>query len=571
MLIEGALVFNAYRRRFEEKSVLVHGPTIAAVVPPGVLRAENGDSVVDARGAYLAPGLVDVHMHIESSMTSPSEFARAVLPLGTTTVVAEPHEIANVFGLEGIRAFMAEKTELDIFYGIPSSVPSAGPGLETSGGSIGPDEVEALAADPRVLCLGEVMRARELSDPGMNCAKASLERFRRARPFSPIEGHCPVLRGLELQAFVAAGVWSDHTKQSPESIREKVDAGMFIELQRKSIDEDNVAAIVEDGLFEQLCIVTDDVLPDRLIERGHLGSNVALAVRCGMRPEDALYCATYVPARHMGLRDRGAIAPGRIADLIMLDDLESFAPRAVYKAGRLVEAANARRSSASVPSFPKPFYESIKREPLSVRDFEARAPISEGEIDCATIRVSPDATATRRGSARLLVRRGRALWREAGLSLAAVVERYGRGEPIRPAFLEGTLSAELDEGAVATSWSHDSHNILVAGRSESDMATAANAVIAMQGGYAVARGGRVVASARLRVGGIVSEAPIEDLARDVREVREAMRGLGYKHYDEIMSFSTLALLASPSLKLSDKGLVDTVSQRLVEVYELPHP
>lgn len=564
MIIEGARVFNVYRRRFEEKSVLVRGGIFVEVErgldPPA------GEERLDASGAWLVPGLVDIHMHIESSMTIPSEFSRAVLPFGTTTIVADPHEIANVFGLAGIKAFMAERTMLDIFYGIPSSVPSTSATLETTGGLIGPEELAELCLNDRVLCLGEVMNAKELLEGGNTRTRLLLERFRRERPFSPIEGHCPALSGRALAVFIAAGIWSDHTQQTPESIAEKIDMGMFIELQRKSIDEANIGAIVEAGLYEHVCLVTDDVMPDRLVQ-GHLNCNVMRAIEAGMQSEDAIYCATYTPSRHMGLRDRGAIAPGRKADFVLLDELRSFSIRTVYKDGVLVAPGEGSRNVGLVSSFPASFYSSIRRGDVSESDFEAHRPHSEKEVDCVTIKINPSTTTTGRGSVRCAVREGIVQWKEVGLSLLAVIERYGHDAPIPLAFVEGGLS---EDGAISTSWAHDHHNILVIGRSTHDMVLAVNALIDEQGGYLVTRSGMIVANARLPLGGIVSDAPLESLAADIGEVRKAMRELGYRHTDEIMSFSTLSLLASPSLKMSDKGLIDTRTQTVVESYELPH-
>lgn len=576
MLIHGARVFNVYRRRFEVRSVLVRDGLFAAVsaeiaVPPGELR-------LDAAGAYLVPGLVDIHMHIESSMTTPAEFSRAALPRGTTTVVADPHEIANVFGPEGIRAFMAQKTDIDIFYGLPSSVPSTNAELETTGGKIGSAEISELAADDRVVCLGEVMNAAELVAPGDTPTKRLLGAFRAAKPYAPIEGHCPRISGAELSAFIASGVWADHTQQTAASILEKVDAGMFIELQRKSITEENIRAVVDNGLYERVCLVTDDVMPDHLVD-GHLDRVVALAIERGLSPEDAVYLATHTPSRHMGLRDRGAVAPGRIADFILLDDLAGFRIRAVYKRGKLVPEAGAQPTEAarggqvSGAAFPPHFYASVRRAPLSAEDFAARPPArydadaAGGEIDCVAVAIDPKSNFTDRALVRCGVREGLVDWKSAGLCLAAAVERYGRGAPVRPVFVKGALTGE---GAVATTWAHDHHNLLVLGSNEADMAAAANAVIAEQGGYLVVRGGAVVANAPLPVGGIVSEAPIAELAESIRSVREAMRELGYAHVNEIMSFSTLSLLVSPRLKISDKGLVDVKAQTLVENYEFPY-
>ncbi|MDR1637542.1 MAG: amidohydrolase family protein [Treponema sp.] len=602
MLIRGARVFNVYRRIFEEKEVLLRGGIFRDIGENiGEKLPAEGEEELDAGGLYLIPGLVDIHMHIESSMTIPGEFSRAVLPAGTCTVVADPHEIANVFGIEGIRRFMEARTPLDIFYGIPSSVPSTNPSLETTGGSIGPEEIAALAKDPRILCLGEIMNAKELcselcsepspvSGPGSpapggrkNRTREILAAFRRERPFFPLEGHCPHLRGSELSAFIAAGVWSDHTLQDPESILEKVSKGMFLEIQRKSLTPENVKTMVENRLFEHLALVTDDVMPDEL-EEGHLNLLVKRAVELGMRPEDAICCATYTPSRHIGLRDRGAIAPGRIGDFVLLRDLGSFEIAGVYKGGMAVgkdgEPATERRPGAAPDkpegrknpenrektSFPPHFYTSIRRAPLEAADFTPPLPqgFREDSINCVSIIPSPHSTATRRGRVNCRVSSGKLRWQEAGLSLLAVAERYGKGEPPALALTEWPL---LKKGAIASSWAHDHHNLLILGNNEADMALAANRIIALQGGLAVAVEGRVTAEARLRVGGIVSDDPLPLLASQIRRVREAMIDLGYNRENAIMSFGTLSLLVSPELKISDQGIVDVKNQRILGFYE----
>jgi adenine deaminase len=586
MLIRGGRVFNVYRKIFEEKDVLIRNGIFWDIGEK--LPAKEGEEKLDAAGLYLIPGLVDIHMHIESSMTSPWEFSGAVLPAGTCTVVADPHEIANVFGIEGIWRFMEAKTSLDIFYGIPSSVPSTNPSLETTGGLIGPEEVAALAKDPRVLCLGEMMNAKELSsEPGSesgsgsekNRAREILAAFRRERPFFPVEGHCPHLKGSELSAFIAAGVWSDHTLQDPESILEKASKGMFLEIQRKSLTKENIKTIVENRLFEHLALVTDDVMPDEL-EEGHLNLLVRQAVGLGMRVEDAIYCASYTPSRHIGLRDRGAVAPGRIGDFILLRDPESFEIAGVYKRGLAVgkdgellcpkgsaapDKPAGREVRESLP-FPPQFYTSIRREPLEAADLTPPLPrdFRGDSIDCVSIIPSPHSTATKRGRVSCKVSSGKLRWQEAGLSLLAVAERYGKRVPVRFALTEWKL---LKRGAIASSWAHDHHNLLILGNNEADMVLAANRIIALQGGIAVAVNGAIAAEARLQVGGIVSDEPLPVLAARIRRVREAMIDLGYNRENPIMSFGTLSLLVSPELKLSDKGIVDVKSQTIVGFYE----
>jgi adenine deaminase len=564
MLIEGALVFNAYRRLFEKKSVLLREGIfidVAEHIDPG-----PGEERVIAEGLWMIPGLVDIHLHIESSMTTPEEFSRAVLPYGTCTAVADPHEIANVFGAEGIRRFMDAATEMDIFYGLPSSVPATSARLETTGGCIGPAEIAELAADSRVVCLGEVMNARELCAEDDTRSKQILRAFTRARPRFPVEGHCPKISGAALSAFIAAGVWSDHTQQSPDLMLEKIDKGMFIELQRKSLSPENIRTVIEKNLFEHIAFVTDDVMPDEL-QHGHLNLLVKKAVSLGMRSEDAVYCAAFTPSRHMGLRDRGVVAPGRIADFILLRDIKTFEIDTVYKRGNPVtEKPFAGNIPAkTVLAFPSHFYTGIRRKPLCPADFRPSLPAGfSGEtIGCVTLCIEAASTFTRRGRAVCAVREGRLQWKEQGLSLIAVLERYGHEAPPGFALGQGIIQGD---GAIASSWAHDHHNILVLGTNEEDMALAANTIIAQQGGFVVVTQGRITGNIKLDIGGIISSEPVEILSESVRQVRLAMRELGYKNQNELMSFGTLSLLVSPDIKVSDKGLVDVRAQKFLDIY-----
>jgi adenine deaminase len=584
MLIEGALVFNVFRRIFERKSVLVREGIFVDVAER--IEAGPGEERVSAEGLWMIPGLVDIHLHIESSMTFPGEFSRAALPFGTCTAVADPHEIANVFGAEGVRQFMNAPARMDIFYALPSSVPSTNARLETTGGSIGPEEIAELATDSRVVCLGEVMNARELCADGDNRTKQILRSFARScsrfpaplpapapaplpaplpAPMPIIEGHCPKISGPALSAFIAAGVRADHTQQTPELMLEKIDKGMFIELQRKSLGAENIRTVVEHNLFEHVALVTDDVMPDELA-RGHLNLLVREAVARGMRPEDAVYCATYTPSRHMGLRDRGAIAPGRIADCVLLRDMNTFEIDSVYKRGKLVGGEDTARESA--PAFPPHFYTSVKRKTTKPSDFQPPLPpgFSGGTADCVTLRIEEASTFTRRGRAACPVKDGQLQWQQPGLSLIAVAERYGHEAPLSFALGEGIITGN---GAIAASWAHDHHNILALGTSGEDMALAVNTVIRQQGGFVVVNRGRVTGNIKLDIGGIISSAPMEQLAASVRQTRLAMRELGYKNRNELMSFSTLSLLVSPDIKISDKGLINVPAQERINLFHLP--
>ena len=560
-VVKDAWVFMTYRQCFEKRDVAVAGEKIYAVSPaicyPDV-------TTIDGSGMYMIPGLVDIHMHIESSMTYPAEFSRITLPYGVTTVVADAHEIANVFGMDGIRWFMGQETKLDIFYAIPSSVPATNDSLETSGAGIGEAQVRELARDSRVLCLGEVMNFKDLTSDGDTLIKrlVGICRGRDIRDSIRIEGHCPKISGEDLCRFIYEGVDADHTQQTPGSVLEKTDMGMFMELQHKSLTPEVVDTVCRHGLYENVALITDDTMPDQLL-KGQLNQIVGHAVKNGMPVEKAIYCATFTPARRMHLDDRGMIGPGKLADFVLLRDLEHFQPAAVFKRGELVYG---ERLGTDYASIPEAFYHSVNCNRAMEEDFRLKTDKPCSRVKVNVMKIQAHGTFTSRVIRELDVKDGAICWKEAGLSLAVMFERYGKNGNISFGLVEGALRKP---GAIATTWSHDSHNLLVLGTCEQDMAAAQNRVIELQGGYVAAEHGRVMAEARLPVGGILYDGPVEELASDLGRVRQAMRELGYENNNEIMSMSTLGLPVSPELKLTDYGLLDVRSQEprpLIEEY-----
>ena len=587
-VVKDAWVFMTYRQCFEKRDVAVAGEKIYAVSPaicyPDV-------TMVDGSGMYMIPGLVDIHMHIESSMTYPAEFSRITLPYGVTTVVADAHEIANVFGLDGIQWFMGQETKLDIFYAIPSSVPATNDSLETSGAGIGEEQVRELLRDGRVLCLGEVMNFKDLTSDGDTLIKrlVGICRGRDIRDSIRIEGHCPKISGEDLCRFIYEGVDADHTQQTPGSVLEKTDMGMFMELQHKSLTPEVVDTVCRHGLYENVALITDDTMPDQLL-KGQLNQIVGHAVKNGMPVEKAIYCATFTPARRMHLDDRGMIGPGKLADFVLLRDLERFQPAAVFKRGELVygerwgagygahmagEADAAGEVDISVgnagkpagkrdASIPEAFYHSVNCNRAMAEDFLLKTDKPCSRVKVNVMKIQTHGTFTSRVVRELDVKDGVICWKAAGLSLAVMFERYGKNGNISFGLAEGALKKP---GAIATTWSHDSHNLLVLGTCEQDMAAAQNRIIELQGGYAAAEHGLVTAEARLPVGGILYDGPVEELASDLGRVRQVMRNLGYENNNEIMSMSTLGLPVSPELKLTDYGLLDVRTQEPVPLIE----
>jgi adenine deaminase len=563
LIIKNVQVFNAYYKKFLNRDVAVIEGKVFHLSEVGSMELHS-EKVVDGNGKYLIPGLIDIHMHIESSMTTPIEFAKAVVSHGVTTVVADPHEIANVFGLEGIKAMTAVKCNdlVDIFYGIPSSVPSTSFELETSGGNIDVEQVESLLKMEDIVCLGEVMNFKELVLNKSSKINNIIDFIREKSPDLVIEGHCPRILGLELSKYIYSGVDGDHTHQTVQSLEEKIQNGMFIEIQEKSMTKENIDYLIENNLYEHFCLVTDDVMADNLI-RGHLNGLVKKAVKMGMPQEMAIYVSTYTPARRMRLLDRGSIAPGKKADFILLDNIENFSICAVYKNGVEVTEEVINKYNDSSSSFPAHFYNSVKLQKLSSLDFSVSAPEGGTEALCRIMKVQSSSTFTEEVFDNIDVDNGELKWQISKYCLISVFERYNKNRSRAYGLVGGDV---ISRGAVATTYAHDSHNLIVMGKSAEDMAMAANWVTENKGGICVVEEGKVLASLELPVGGILSEEPITILAEKLKAVREALKHLGYNHSNEIMSLSTLSLIVSPALKISDKGLIKVNNQEIVSLF-----
>jgi adenine deaminase len=562
LAILNARVFNTFTKTFEKKNVFILGDKFYYITAE---QFENLQAVevVDANNQYLVPGLIDIHMHIESSMTSPSIFSEAVLTHGVTTVVADAHEIANVFGMEGLEAFFSQPSAMDIFYAIPSSVPSTTPELETTGGFIGVEEVKQLLQHPKVIALGEAMNFNGIVNEPDSLIRQILHAVQTEMPLMPLEGHVPRVSGLELSKFLYAGITADHTHQSPESIYEKITNGMFLEFQKKSITPENIRVVVENHFYEYMAIITDDVMADDLL-KGHLDANVRLAIFSGMPAEQAIYCATYTPARRMGFQDRGAIVPGFKADFLLLNDVGSFEIGAVYKDGKMVHKRGNDISYPAVkPDFPEHFYKSLHCRVLTLEDLRFKVKASEKAV-VNVIQISEVGTFTEHVQREVRVADGLLDWENSGLALIVVMERYGKTGNIAYGFVDKAL---YEKGAVATTWAHDHHNLMVMGTSSEDIVVAQKQILDMQGGYVVAQAGKLQAVCPLPVGGIISDAPVQELGAQLKEVRQAMNRLGYRNSNEIMSFSTLSLPVSPVIKITDKGMMNVRSQMMIPLVE----
>ncbi|MBW4082419.1 adenine deaminase C-terminal domain-containing protein [Paenibacillus sp. S150] len=559
-LILNAKVYNSYYKRFEHANVAVKDGRFLYIGPLGE-ETFTAQEVIRAEGLYMVPGLIDIHLHIESTMITPETFSYGILRHGVTTIVPEPHEMANVFGVEGVHKMIraSRDCQVDMFYSIPSSVPATP--LETTGGSIEIEDIDELMETERMICLGEVMNYVDVIRDPDGKSNRILQHVRSRYPGLVIEGHTPKLLDLDLHRLIYAGIDSDHTHQSIEGLKARIAAGMFIEIQEKSMTPEVVDYLLRHPVSEHFCFVTDDVMTDSLVKTGHLDHLVRKAVAMGMAPEDALYAATFTPARRMKLDDRGVIAPNKTADYLLLSDLSSFAIEAVYKrGGRVYDRKLPLPQPETGPRFPAHFYRSVQLTPLSAADFAVPSELPDGRCGSRVMMVNSISTFTEEKHAEAVVKEGLLEWQKSGYGLIATFERYGKNGNRAYGLIGGDT---ITRGAIATTYSHDNHNLLVVGHDPEDMAAAANAVIAAQGGFCVVAGGEVLALLALPVGGILTEAPLEETAERVQELRKAMESLGYNHYNPIMSISTHSLPVSPALKITDHGLIDVGTGRVV--------
>jgi adenine deaminase len=556
VLIAGGRLLDVVTGVIREADIGLVGPLIASVHPPATRR--DAADIVDATGTTIAPGLIDTHMHIESSMVIPAAYAAAVLPRGVTTVVWDPHEFGNVHGLDGVRWAIDASRDLPlrVILLAPSCVPSA-PGLEVSGADFDAAVVAEMLRWPEIGGVAEVMNMRGVidGDPRMS---AIVNAGRLSGKL--VCGHARGLDGSDLNAFLAAGVSSDHELTSSADLVQKLAAGLTIEL-RGSHDhllQEFVAALNGIGhLPSTVTLCTDDVFPDELQDGGGLDDVMRRLVRYGMKPEWTLRAATFNAAQRLNRSDLGLVAAGRRADIVLFKDLVDFETRAVVANGHIV-SRNGKMDMDIAACDSAPLRESVKLPVLVENDF--RVPAEGDRVRVATID-RPRFTSW--GEADTVVEDGFVL-PPAGSAMIAVAHRHGKtdGRP-RVGFLTGWGEWR---GAFCTTVSHDSHNLTVFGGNARDMAVAANAVISAGGGMAVAKDGEIKAVLPLPLSGLVTEAPLEDTAAGFRDIRKAMETIvdwkpPYLVFKACFG-ATLACNVGPHQ--TDQGIADVLTGKVLD-------
>ncbi len=561
LLIKNAKVFNTYLKKFIPADVSVKDGRFY-YIDRKQETAFQAEALLDAGGKYMIPGLIDIHMHIESSMLTPEPFGNCVAACGVTTIVSEPHEMANVKGTRGVLEMIsaAKNAPIDIFYGIPSSVPSTDERLETTGGIIDCSAMKHLLSEDDVVCVGEIMNYRQIIRENDLEITKFLRYLREEHPGYVIEGHCPSLLDLDLARFLYLGIDGDHTEHTLEEVKQRIENGMFFEIQDKMLLPEVLQYIRENQLYEYCGFVTDDTMADVLYEKGHLNHVVQKAVEAGFPMEMAVYCATYTPARRMHLYDRGAIAPGKLADFVLLEDPAVLSPLCVYKNGVQIFSRKNRREQQASYRFPEDFYQSVCLPQVTLADFRVRTDSDKEEVTVRVIEIHPDRTQTTEKLVTMPVKDHVLEWKGSGCLLAMVLERHGKNGNIGYGFITGSC---LKKGTVAATYFHDHHNLFVAGDNPEDMLLAVRRIQELQGGCLTVKDGRILAELPLPVCGILSDRGVEEAALGLKAVRESLEELGYRHGNPIMSLGTLGLPVSPALKLTDMGLVDVKKSAVV--------
>ncbi len=535
LVIRGGRVFSAFTREWLEDDLAIADGAVAG------LGEYEGKETLDASGRYLVPGFIDAHMHLESSKLLVDEFARLVLPLGTTAVVVDPHEIANVLGTDGVHwlADLCTDLPLDVFFMASSSVPASV--FESPRRPLGPGDLEGLLRRRRVLGLAEMMNF-----PGV-VAGSETELEKLALPGAThVDGHAPTLLGKGLNAYAAAGIRSDHEMSTIEEGRERLRAGMWV-LIREASGARNLHALlplVEEFGPHRLAFCTDDREPEHIAEEGHINSMVREAVAAGVAPEDALVMASLNPSTWHGLTELGALAPGYQADVLVLRDLESFVPELVLKAGKEV-------GEIPKPEVPEWVKHTVRIRPLATNDFAI--PWSE-DGRARVIGIVPNQIVTESLVEQPLVENGKALADPTrDLLKIAVVERHLGTGRVGLGFVRGF---ELRSGALASTVAHDAHNVVVVGVKDDDMLRAVRRLAETGGGVVVIDRGIVRAELKLPVAGLLSDAGLEEVIAASRACVEAAHDLGCELASPFQSMAFLALSVIPSLKITDRGLVD---------------
>ena len=547
LVIKNANVVNVFTDEIVRADVAVYEDVIIGV------GSYSGENEIDAGGAYLAPGFIDAHVHIESSMVIPSSFMKVIMPHGTTTVIADPHEIANVAGAAGIRAMykLTDELPLRVLFMLPSCVPATP--FEHSGAKLVAEDMEQFMHKSRILGLGEVMDANSV----INCSQEMLDKLRLFDK-RPIDGHAPMLEGMGLNAYRVAGAFSDHECSTYEEVKQKLATGMNILLRIGSAanNMDGVLRrIAEEKLpTRNMMFCTDDKHIEDIRREGHINANARMAVAAGIDPIDAIKMASYNAARAYGIRGVGAIAPGYKADMVLLEDLKDFKVKQVIS--RFGRPYTGEEQIPS-PILPPQVFNSVRLPEISKYDLALRCHVS-----APVIKMIPHQLVTELVYRYVERDENGCFIPSEGMVKLAVIERHHATGSMAVGILEGL---GIKHGAVASTVAHDSHNLVVAGDNDEDMLMAIESLRDCGGGYSVVSRGVVLARLPLPIAGLMTAAPVNDVLEIQQALLDALYSLGAKRdSDPLIALSFMALPVIPAVKLTDEGLFDAVNFKFIK-------
>jgi adenine deaminase len=554
VVLKNANVVNVFTGDITPGDIAIHGAYIAGI------GEYSGKEVVDLKGKFVAPSFIDGHVHVESSMVMPIQYARAVVPHGTGAVVADPHEIANVLGMEGIM-YMSKSMRggpLEFYMMLPSCVPSTN--LETNGVALDFLDIKPLMTEHYVLGLAEVMNYPGViyRDPEV------LEKISVAlRMGKRIDGHAPGLDGLDLNAYAAARITSEHECTTLEEARRKLSRGMHIHIREGSTAKnlEALASLITPQTALECSFATDDRNTLDLITKGHIDSMIRSAVELGVDPVQAIRVATISTARHYGLRSTGAVAPGYHADLVVLDTLESVKVNRVYKQGVLVAKKGKMTQEFGIQDQPR-LRRSINIHYLEPEDFQVRAQGTHMNV----IGMIPHQIITDWLIEEVKVVDGLVVPDiDRDIAKISIIERHNASEPSAVGFVHGM---GIKEGAMVSSIAHDSHNIVAVATNDTDLIAAAIQIVRMQGGIAIVKDGEVIESLPLPIAGIMSDQPTEYVSEKLTLLKDAAQAIGTPLEEPFMAMAFLSLPVIPKLKITDLGLVDVERFKLIYLFDV---
>ena len=507
----------------------------------------EGETTIDLKGAYLAPGLIDGHVHIESAMVTPPHFASIVLPKGTTSIIADPHEIANVSGIEGIEFMLkaAEKAPLDVYMMIPSSVPATD--FETSGAKIGVEDILAMRDQDGILGLGEVMNY-----PGVLAGEKDIHAKIETMRNRVIDGHAPSLKGNDINAYKTAGVMTDHECSTVEEMLDRLKRGMYVHLREGSVTRNvnDLLKGVTPGNWHRVLFCTDDKHPEDIKKEGHINYNINLAIKQNIPAIEAIKMATLNAANCYRLHDKGAIAPGYQADFFTFDSLEKIEAKSVYKNGKLVAKDNQSLYQ------PQAYHDDNVLNTMHINpdDVDFSLPLKNHSVK--VIGLIKNNITTKKLKREVKIKDG--LYqnnRDQDILKLACIERHQNTAKTGLGFIEGF---GIKNGAIAMSIAHDSHNIIIAGDSDEAMRLALNKIVALGGGIVLVANGKIKDYLKLEISGIMTQADPKDVADKLDKMKQDTRNMGLSKEidDPFIQLAFLSLAVIPELKLTDKGLFD---------------